>query len=79
MKITIDTNLDELLELWVKHSKKLIECAKNDDNEINKFKILREILVKKGVTSLVIEQIKNISYTVSYSHKGNIIKKVITV
>ena len=79
MKITLDTNLDELLELWVNYSQKLIEIGDYDNDEVEELKKLRETLVKKGIEALAIDQIDDANYTIRYTHKGNLLRKKIAV
>jgi len=79
MNITKDTSLDELLELWVKYSRNLIETGNYGENGFKNIELINQILNESGVSSKSIVQIEKSSYTISYSHRGGLVTRDIPI
>jgi len=79
MNITMDTPIEELLELWAKYSKEFIKKGERTDEERENIEKVSKILEKKGISSLHIGLIGEDSFTIGYLHKGSRMEKKIAI
>jgi len=75
MNIDVNTPLDELLEIWVMYSQKLIYTMLDDKEELDDFNKVKLVLKTKGIVKLDIQNVYDKEYVLHYTKQGGLFEK----
>lgn len=79
LEINVNTPVEELLELWVKHSNEMFKDREKASENLQERLEINTMLYKKGVEDLLILDMSDESYTLTYLYKGGTHTKVVPI